>query len=110
MLGVPLVLAGVALAVVALVLPVIWRRRREPASRGRAMTRLGFGILAAFSLLAGLFTAGEAFGEPGGAAAVLMVLSWSVPALLLVLLALFAPRWAAWVLAGLTAVMVVVSI
>jgi hypothetical protein len=106
MFGVPLVLAGAALIVVVLTLPIIWWRRPDPARRRRAVMWVGFGVLTAFSLLAGLFTVGEAFAEPGGSGAVPAVLSWLVPALLLVALALLAPRLGAWVMAGLFAVMV----
>jgi hypothetical protein len=63
---------------------------------------VGFALLAAFSLLAGLFTAGEALDEPGGAAGVGLVLSWLVPLCLLVALAVWAPRWSRWAFGVLT--------
>lgn len=76
MFTVAFVLAGAALLVIALVLPLVFWRRHESASRGRAIKWLGFGIMAAFSLIASLFIAGEAFDEPGGAAAIPLVLAW----------------------------------
>lgn len=110
MFTVAFVLAGAALLVIALVLPLVFWRRHESASRGRAIKWLGFGIMAAFSLIASLFIAGEAFDEPGGAAAIPLVLAWLAPLLALAALALFVPRWGAWALAGLTVVLVTGSV
>ena len=64
MFTVAFVLAGAALLVMALVLPLVFWRRHDSASRGRAIKWLGFGIMAAFSLIASLFIAGEAFNDP----------------------------------------------
>lgn len=66
------------------------------------MKWVAFALLTAFSLLAGLFTAGAALDDPGGAAGVLLILTWLVPALLLIALAALAPRWAGWALGVLT--------
>jgi hypothetical protein len=108
--GPAFVLAGAALLVIAVVLPVILLRRHGRDPRGRAVKWLGFGIMAGFSVIGGLFIAGEAYAEPGGAAAVPLVLAWLVPLLLLLALVQFASRWGAWVLAALTAVIVLASV
>lgn len=110
MFSLAFVLAGAALLVIAVALTLILFRRHGRAPRGRAVTRLGFGIMAGFSLVGGLFIAGEAFDDPGGAAAVRLVLAWLVPLLVLVAMVVFAARWGPWVLAGLTVVMVVASV
>lgn len=92
-----LVVLGGALVLLVPVLSVVYWRHRDAASRGRATKWAGFALLAAFSLLAGVFTAGEALDEPGGAAGVGLVLSWLVPLCLLVAVAVWAPRWSRWV-------------
>jgi hypothetical protein len=48
--------------------------------------------MAAFSLIASMLI-GEPFAEPGGAAAIPLVLAWLAPLLALATLALFVPRW-----------------
>jgi hypothetical protein len=110
MVNLAFVIVGAAVLVIAIVLPIVLRRRQGGTSQAWAVKWVGFGIMAGFSLIAGLFIAGEAFDDPGGVAAIPAVLAWLVPLLLLVALALFAARWGAWVLAGLTVVMVVASI
>ena len=102
-----LVLAGGLLVILVPVVSVVFWRRRDAASRGRAMKWVGFSLLAAFSLLAGLFTAGEALDEPGGAAGAGLVLSWLAPLLLLVALAVWDPRWSHWAFGVLTVAVVV---
>jgi hypothetical protein len=110
MVNLALVIGGAAVLVIAIVLPIVLRRRPGRPSPARAVTWIGFGILAGFSLIAGLFIAGEIFAEPGGVAALWLVLAWLIPLLVLVALALFAVRWGAWVLAGLSAVMVTANV
>lgn len=91
-----LVVLGGALVLLVPVLSVVFWRHRDTASRGRATKWAGFALLAVFSLLAGVFTAGEALDEPGGAGGVGLVLSWLVPLGLLVALAVWAPPWSRW--------------
>lgn len=102
----PLILVGAVLVVIAPTLWIIFRRRRDPRSRGRAVTWVAFAILSSFCLLAGLFVAGEALEDPGGAAGLLLLVSWLVPALVLIAVAAWDPRWASWVFAVLTAAVV----
>jgi hypothetical protein len=52
----------------------------------------------------------EACAEPGGAAAIPLVLAWLAPLLALATLALLLPRWGVWALAGLTVVLVAGSV
>ena len=62
----------------------------------------GFGVMAVFSVLAGLFIAGEAFEEPGGTEAISLVLAWLIPLVGLAGLAWSRPRLA-------TPIMIVLS-
>jgi hypothetical protein len=73
---------------------------RHPTSEARASAfrREGLGWTLLFALLAGLFIAGETFGDPGGGEAALLVISWVIPLAGLSLLAWSRPRVAAPVL------------
>ena len=79
MFAITFVIAGAALVVIALVISIISLRQRDRRLQARAIKRLGFGVIAVFSLLAGLFIAGEAFEEPGGIGSVSLVLAWLIP-------------------------------
>lgn len=76
------------LLVLAVLVGVPLIRHRDPAGRAIALRRAGFGWIAAFAVLGGLFIAGETFADPGGWSAVLMLLAWLVP--------LGALSWLAW--------------
>ena len=58
MFAITFVIAGAALVVIALVISIISLRQRDRRLQARAIKRLGFGVIAVFSLLAGLFIAG----------------------------------------------------
>ncbi len=97
----------VVLAVLAAV-PMV--RHRDPESRAHALRRAGFGWMATFVVLGGLFIAGETFADPGGLAAVGMVLAWLAPLVLLGWLAWTRPGVAEPLLAVLLAGVVIYSI
>ncbi len=65
----------------------------------RVMRRVGFGLMAAFTLLFGLFAAGYAFEDPGGWQAVGVTAAVAVPLALLTFVAYRWPGPATWVLA-----------
>ena len=96
------VIAGAALVVIALVISFVFLRHSDRSLRARAIKRLGFGVMAVFSVLAGLFIAGEAFEEPGGTEAISLVLAWLIPLVGLAGLAWSRPRLA-------TPIMIVLS-
>jgi hypothetical protein len=95
-----LVLAFAVLAVVPMV------RHHEPLRRALALRRAGFGWLAAFGVLGGLFIAGETFSDPGGLQAAGMVLAWLVPVIALTALAWWRPAAAQPLLVALVVVVV----
>jgi hypothetical protein len=107
MLSVTGSIAGAALLVAAVVIVIVFQLRSERASRARALERIGFAVMAVFAVVAGLFIAGEAFGDPGGGAAVLLVLAWLIPLLGLSALSWFQTRRSTVVLVGLSAAVVV---
>jgi protein-S-isoprenylcysteine O-methyltransferase Ste14 len=82
MFAVTFVVAGGSLVVIALVISFVFLRQRDRRLQARAIKRLGFGVSAVFSVLAGLFITGEAFEEPGGIGAVSLVLAWVIPLVL----------------------------
>jgi hypothetical protein len=100
----------VLLVVFVLLAAVATVRHRDPEKRARAMRRFGFGWMAVFAVLAGLFIAGETFDDPGGVAAVGMVLAWLVPLVLLAWLAWARPALAEPLLGVLLAGVVVYSL
>jgi hypothetical protein len=77
-----LLLATVVLAGVPLL------RDADAMRRSKALRRNGFVWMMAVATLGGLFIAGETLADPGGGAAVGMLLAWSVP--------LAALSWLAW--------------
>jgi hypothetical protein len=78
--------------------------------QARAIKRLGFGVSAVFSVLAGLFITGEAFEEPGGIGAVHLVLALVIPLVGLAGLAWFRPRLATPIMIGLSGAVVLASL
>ena len=81
-------------------------RHHDPERRAQGLRRSGFGWLATFGGLGGLFVAGETFADPGGWAAVGLVLAWVVPLALLSVLAWRRPALAQPVLLALVVVVV----
>jgi hypothetical protein len=110
MFAITFVIAGAALVVIALVISIISLRRRDRRLQARAIKRLGFGVIAVFSLLAGLFIAGEAFEEPGGIGAISLVLAWLIPLVGLAGLAWFRPRLAAPIMIAFSGAVVLASL
>ena len=110
MFAVTFVIAGAALVVIALVISIISLRQRDRRLQARAIKRLGFGVIAVFSLLAGLFIAGEAFEEPGGIGAISLVLAWLIPLVGVAGVAWFRPRLATPIMIALSGVVVLASL
>jgi hypothetical protein len=79
MFAVTFVIAGAALVVIALVISIVFLRPLDLSLQARAIKRLGFGVIAVFSVLAGLFIAGEGLEEPGGIGAISLILAWLIP-------------------------------
>lgn len=65
--------------------------------------------MALSTLLAGAFTVGETFADPGGWKAAGLVASWAVPLLVLAMLAWYRPGWAAPACVVLTVALIGVS-
>lgn len=80
------------------------------AGSGRVVRWIGFILTAVFGLLGGLFAAGYAFEDPGGPAAVAMLLAWLVPMVGLAVFALLRPGPAAPVMIVLTLVVGLFSV
>jgi hypothetical protein len=110
MFAVTFVVAGASLVVIALVISFVFLRQRDHRLQARAIKRLGFGVSAVFSVLAGLFIAGEAFEEPGGIGAVSLVFAWLIPLVGLAGLAWFRPRLATPIMIGLSGAVVLASL
>jgi hypothetical protein len=96
--------------VIALVISIVFLRQRDRRLQARAIKWLGFGIIAVFSVLAGLFIAGEAFEEPEGTGAIITVLAWLIPLVGLAGLAWFRPRLAAPIMIALSGAVVLASL
>ena len=107
MFAVTIFLAAAALIVVAAVMGIVSLRKLDRPARARALTWTATAIMAAFTVLAGLFISGYALTDPGGTEGITIVLSWAVPLAALALLAWLRPAWAAPALAVLTALLVV---
>ena len=110
MFAVTFVIAGAALVVSALVISIVFLRQRDRRWQARAIKRLGFGVIAVFSVLAGVFIAGEAFEEPGGIGAISLVFAWLIPLIVLAGLAWFRPRLATPIMIALSGVVVLASL
>ena len=90
-MDVPIILAVGAMVVVAVVLGIVFAREKDPQRRATALTRTGAAIMAAFTVLAGVFIGGYAMQDPGGNAGLLMTLAWVLPMLILAAAAWFWP-------------------
>src|SRR6478736_93702 len=88
-MNVPVILAlG---AIIALAVVMVLTRRRDSQRRATALTRTGAAVMAAFTVLGGIFIGGYAMQDPGGTAGTLMTLAWVVPMLILAVAAWFWP-------------------
>jgi hypothetical protein len=77
--------------VFAVVMGVVMAREKDPQRRASALTRTGAAVMAAFTLLGGIFIGGYAMQEPGGTTGMLMTLAWVLPMLILAVAAWFWP-------------------
>ena len=90
-MNVPVILALGAIVVFAVVMGVVMSREKDPQRRAAALTRTGAAVMAAFTVLGGIFIGGFALQEPGGTAGMLITLAWVVPMLILGVSAWFWP-------------------
>jgi hypothetical protein len=110
MFSVTIFLAAAALIVAATVMGIVSLRQPDRSVRARALVWTAAAIMAAFTVLAGLFVSGYALADPGGPEGIMLVLSWAVALAVLAVLAWLRPTWATPVLALLTALLVVAGI
>jgi hypothetical protein len=110
MFSVTIFLAAAALIVAAAVMGIVALRQPDRSVRARALVWTAAAIMAAFTVLAGLFISSFALADPGGTEGVMLVVSWALPMTGLALLALLRPAWAAPVLGALTALLVLASV
>ena len=90
-MDVPIILALGAIVVLAVVLGIVFAREKNPQRRATALQRTGAAIMAAFTVLAGIFIAGYAMQDPGGNTGLLIRLAWVLPMLILAVSAWFWP-------------------
>lgn len=74
------------------------------------LLKMAIGGYLAFGVLAGLFIIGESFDDPGGRQAIWMMISWLIPLVIGVIVAVRNPPIATFVFIGLTAGIVVSAI
>lgn len=110
MFAVTIFLASAALVVVAAVMGIVSLRKLDRSARTRALIWTAASIMAAFTVLAGLFTSGYALADPGGAEGITLVAAWAVPLAALAVLAWLRPSWAVPVLTVLTALLVLAGL
>jgi hypothetical protein len=109
-MDVPLVIFGATVIVVAVVVAIVFLRQPDRMMRARALRRLGAVVMAVFTVLAGLFIAGQTLVGPGRVPGAILILAWVVPLLALIALAWFLPRWATPVLIVLTVAVIAASV
>ena len=100
-MNVPIILALAAIVVVAVVM--VMTREKDPPQRATALQRAGAGVMAVFTVLAGVFIAGYALQDPGGNTGLLITAAWLLPMLILAVAAWFWPAPTAPLLLALTA-------
>ena len=110
MFSVTIFLAATALVLAAGVMGIVSVRQPDRSFRARALVWTAAAILAAFTVLAGMFISGYALADPGGAEGVMLILSWAVPTAALAALAWLRPAWAAPALTVLTALLIAAGI
>jgi hypothetical protein len=107
MFAVTIFLAAAALIVAAAVMGIVALRQPDRSVRARALVWTAAAIMAAFTVLAGLFISSFALADPGGSEGVMLVVSWAVPIAVLAALAWLRPAWAAPALTVLTTLLIV---
>ena len=90
-MNVPVILALGAIIVFAVVTGVVMSREKDPQRRAAALTRTGAAVMAAFTVIGGIFIGGFAMQDPGGTTGTLITLAWVVPMLILAVSAWFWP-------------------
>ena len=90
-MNVPVILALGAIIVFAVVMGVVMSREKDPQRRAAALTRTGAAVMAAFTVIGGIFIGGFAMQDPGGTTGTLITLAWVVPMLILGVSAWFWP-------------------
>lgn len=90
-MNVPIILALGAIVAVAVVMGVVLARENDPQRRATALRQTGAAVMAAFTVLGGIFIGGYALQESGGTAGWLLTLAWVVPMLILAASAWFWP-------------------
>lgn len=110
MFTVTITLAAAALIVVVLAMGIVQLQQPDSAFRARALTWVAACVMAAFTVLAGLFIGSFALNDPGGSAGVGLILSWAVPMAALAVLAWLKPGWASRALLALTATLLAASV
>jgi len=106
MFAVTIFLAAAALILAAAVMGLVAIRQPDRDVRARALVWTAAAIMAAFTVVAGLFISGFALADPGGTEGVMLIVSWAVPMATLAALAWLRPGWAAPALTVLTALLV----
>src|SRR6478736_2570083 len=74
-MNVPVILALGAIIVFAVVMGVVMSRDKDPQRRAAALTRTGAAVMAAFTIIGGIFIGGFAMQDPGGTTGTLLALA-----------------------------------
>lgn len=83
---------GVIIVILAVLFLV---RQQDMRKRARILKRAGFGFMAFFTVIFGIFVVGETFSDPGGWKALGLVAAWAVPLAALAAVGWYWPDWAA---------------
>lgn len=102
--------ALVVVAVVGAIVFIQFRRHHDAVDRSRVLRRVGFGVMAFFSVFLGLFIVGETLADPGGWKGAGLVALWLVPVAALATLAWMRPGLVVWLLAALVAAAISLSV
>jgi hypothetical protein len=108
--AVTIFLAAAALIVAAGAMAIVSLRQPDRFFRARAAVWTGAAIMAAFTVLAGLFISGYALADPGGTEGLVLIVSWALPMAALAVLAWLRPAWATPALTVLTALLIAAGI
>jgi hypothetical protein len=109
-LAVTIFLAAAALILAAGVMGIVSLRQPDRLFRARALVWTAAAIMAAFTVLAGMFISGYALADPGGTEGLMLIVSWALPMAALAVLAWLRPAWAAPALTVLTALLIAAGI
>lgn len=110
MFAVTIFLAAAALILAAGVMGIVSLRQPDRLFRARALVWTAAAIMAAFTVLAGMFISGYALADPGGTEGLMLIVSWALPMAALAVLAWLRPAWAAPALTVLTALLIAAGI